>query len=437
MSTRIIIKFRRNVVEIPYQDAAQFTLPPFLAAAWQEMIAMFPSADLSLDRLLTSQTGPEIAALLDAARLNSGQEPPDLLSLMAISVDGFADTQALVSAARELPFVEFAYEESPLAQPTVNPSNDPLAALQGYLLPAPFGVDALFAWSLAGADGANVRFLDIERGWQLNHEDLVGGGIAELNVSVPGNEQHSTECLGIVMAQDNNRGIIGLAPQVKAAIASSLRPALPDALLLAVGFLGSGDVLLIEEQTVLGTPVETDAHIALLVRALTLLGIIVIEPAGNGSRNLDLELRADGPNGTPNGTGFDRNAFNFFDSGAIVVGARNVDTRTRRPLSSFGNRVDGHAWGERIVTTSSIPTLLGPYVGLNPLAGDMGFGETSGASAIIAGAAIVLQGIARAKGAPLTPARMRELLAAPFNTGTDTPDAIGVMPDLRAIAQHL
>jgi hypothetical protein len=134
---------------------------------------------------------------------------------MAIDVEGTRITEALLIAIRALPFVEFAYEESPLVPAAINPPDDPLAPLQGYLGPAPFGIEALFAWSLPRADGSNVKFVDIERGWKLDHEDLAGAGIVELNDSVPGNEFHSTACLGIVLAQDNNRGVIGVAPQVR------------------------------------------------------------------------------------------------------------------------------------------------------------------------------------------------------------------------------
>jgi hypothetical protein len=155
------------------------------------------------------------------------------------------------------------------------------------------------AFGEPGGDGAAVTFLDVERGWDLTHEDLAGANVIALNQSVPGNDAHSTACLGIVLAQDNDKGVIGIAPKVRGAIASSLRPTLGDAFVLAAGFLVAGDVLLIEEQTTAGGPVETDPHIAMLIRALTLLGIIVVEPAGNGAQNLDNLLRADG-------TGFDR-----------------------------------------------------------------------------------------------------------------------------------
>ncbi|MCF2151905.1 S8 family serine peptidase [Desmonostoc muscorum LEGE 12446] len=424
MTFRIIIKLRREQITIPYQDSAHLALTGLAAAAWQQLVAAFPDAALSLNRILTDQSPEQLENLLDLARSRSGQEPPDLFSLMAIDVEGLIDVQTLVTAVSALPFVEFAYEESPHTLAMVDPSDDPLAPSQRYLGPAPFGIEALFAWSLPGADGANVRFADIEYGWQLNHEDLLGAAIVELNQSVPGHEFHSTACLGIVLAQDNNLGIIGAAPSVQGAIISALSSSLPDAFLKAVGFLQAGDILLIEQQTGDLKPIEMDPHIAMLIQTLTLLGIVVIEPAGNGGHDLDLLLR-------PDGTSLDKATFNFFDSRAIMVGARQALTRNRISFSCFGSRVDCHAWGEFIVTTSAPPSL---YIGLNPLAGNAGFGGTSGASAIIAGAAAILQGIAKARETLLAPDRMRALLSDPtFNTLSNNPanDWIGVMPNLQ------
>jgi hypothetical protein len=338
-----------------------------------------------------------------------------------------------VAAVQALPFVELAFLESATSQP-VNPADDPLAVLQTHLLPAPFGLGVLHAWNIPGADGANVRFLDIEYGWDLTHEDLAGAGVAAVNASVPGHEWHSTACLGIVLAQDNDRGVIGVAPRVTAGIVSALRPTLPDAFVAAAGFLQAGDVLLVEVQEDGGRPVEIDPHITMLIGALTLMGIIVVEPAGNGPNglkgfgaDLDAIIRADG-------TGFQRGSFNFVDSGAIVVGARQALTRSRISFSTFGSRMDCHAIGGAIVTTS---TPGPPYRGVVP---GTGFGGTSGASAIIAGAAVVMQGIARARGTTLTPDRMRNVLSDPaLNTLTDNPaaDRIGVMPDLEQVAQHI
>ena len=63
------------------------------------------------------------------------------------------------------------------------------------------------------------------------------------------------------------------------------------------------------------------------------------------------------------------------------------------------------------------------------------FGETSGASAIVAGVALIVQGIAQfSLGRRFSPRELRDLLTT-NGTPSATPetDRIGVMPDLRAI----
>ena len=93
------------------------------------------------------------------------------------------------------------------------------------------------------------------------------------------------------------------------------------------------------------------------------------------------------------------------------------------------------------MTTASQPNSLGQlYMIPNPLTAERGFGGTSGAGAIVAGAAVVLQGIARARGTLLTPDRMRDLLSdRGFNTSSANPssDRIGVMPNLKEASQHI
>jgi hypothetical protein len=57
-------------------------------------------------------------------------------------------------------------------------------------------------------------------------------------------------------AQPPASGIVGLPPNATAAVVSALQPSLPDAFVLAVGFLQAGDVLLVEVQNNFGGPVE-------------------------------------------------------------------------------------------------------------------------------------------------------------------------------------
>jgi hypothetical protein len=57
----------------------------------------------------------------------------------------------------------------------VNAADDPRSGNQEDLNAAPTGIDARWAWSIA--DGAGVRFVDLERGWTLDHKDLAAAGI--------------------------------------------------------------------------------------------------------------------------------------------------------------------------------------------------------------------------------------------------------------------
>lgn len=58
--------------------------------------------------------------------------------------------------------------------PAVNAGDDPRNTNQGYLDAAPSGIDARYAWGFSGGDGMGANVVDMEQGWNLNHEDLVG-----------------------------------------------------------------------------------------------------------------------------------------------------------------------------------------------------------------------------------------------------------------------
>jgi serine protease len=57
--------------------------------------------------------------------------------------------------------------------PPVDPSNNPQSGNEGYINAAPVGIDARYAWGFPGGDGKGVNVVDMEQGWDLNHEDLV------------------------------------------------------------------------------------------------------------------------------------------------------------------------------------------------------------------------------------------------------------------------
>src|SRR5262249_55295955 len=115
--------------------------------------------------------------------------------------------------------VDGARPDAPAVDP-VNP-NDPRRASQGYLNAAPEGIDAEYAWGVTGGDGAGQRFVDIERGWTLDHEDLVGHGATLLFGSlVNAGRAHGTSVLGVVCAVDNMSGGLGVVPEATMDVAS-------------------------------------------------------------------------------------------------------------------------------------------------------------------------------------------------------------------------
>jgi hypothetical protein len=171
-------------------------------------------------------------------------------------------------------------------------------------------------------------------------------------------------------------------------------------------------------------PVENDPTVLQAIQFATSLGITVIEPAGNGGVPLD---------DTPSLFQMSPRNPAFVDSGAVVVGAAEVaaDTKLQRAAkSTFGDRVDCFAPGFGLRAPSS--TAPNAY---------QNFTGTSGASAVIAGAAAALQAMSFAHtGGFLPPNDVRDTfrnadLCTTIEAGK--PGGIGGMPDLRKIAARL
>jgi hypothetical protein len=150
--------------------------------------------------------------------------------------------------------------------------------------------------------------------------------------------------------------------------------------------------------------------------------VICIEAGANGGQDLD----------DPSWGGvFDRSVR---DSGAIMVGAGTPNGLVAESCTNYGSRMDVHAWGSSIVTTGygdlyNGGTLQTRYTD--------GFNGTSGASPMVAGSALCLEGIARAAlGAPLTPIEIRTILN---ETGTPQQGTrlIGPRPNLAAAAARV
>jgi hypothetical protein len=320
--------------------------------------------------------------------------------------------------------------------------------MQGYLGPAPGGVDAQYAWTKSGGKGIGIKMIDIEGAWNFSHEDMVQNqsGLAggTLNPDV-GWRNHGTAVLGEVGGDENTLGITGIAPQCNQRGYSIFGTgnAFHLAMKNAADLLSTGDIILIE----LHAPGPDasgsgqDGYIAMefwdinfdAIKYATAKGIIVVEAAGNGSRDLDAAVF--------------QNKFNrsFRDSGAILVGAgappsgNHGPDRSRLGFSNWGSIIDAQGWGREVVTTGYGDLQAGSenqwYT--------QQFSGTSSASPIVVGVVGCMQGIRKANGeAPLAFAQLRNLLHTTGSPQQDAPgrpktQRIGNRPNLREMHDRL
>ncbi|ESQ73913.1 RICIN domain-containing protein [Asticcacaulis sp. AC402] len=420
------------------------------------------------------------------------EELADLDLYFIVSAKTFHDIKAEAALLNKLNGFEVieqvypgVYAEGAQAMPTANVSNQ-----QWYLDAAPTGVNARPLWSMPGGQGQGVTAVDVEFDWVTDHEDLPPGLSGRPACAYDyGGSEHGTAVLGVMAAVHNGLGVDGMAPQANYRLESTCRPfdyigagiaalftgervsgrahnmVVAKAIALAGSPLRAGDVVLIEQHTYgpdeSAPPVDNCnasqfSFVAMeyypdsfdIIRRLTARGIVVVEAAGNGTQNMD--------------TAVFRGRFNpaLRHSGAILVGASapNINTPASGAFNAIpGNygaacftntsaRVDVHAWGGGVATTGYGTDLMfnPPRTARDPFNGrsiggtipryySASFGGTSSAAAIIAGAAVQLQGLKRAQtgGLSLSPVGMREALRA-SGTAPAGGAAIGVQPNLTA-----
>lgn len=337
------------------------------------------------------------------------------------------------------------------------PMSPDFTARQGYLGPAPVGIDAQFAWTQQGGSGAGVRIADVEGEWRFTHEDLVqnqGGLVA----GTPPNDldwrNHGTAVLGEFSGDRNGMGITGICPDANVRGVSIFGgTGSAGAIRQAADALTPGDIILIElhRPGPNATGVGQQGFIAIewwpddfdAIRYATSRGVVVVEAAGNGAEDLDAAIYDTPGQGFPAGWAnpFRRGAR---DSGAILVGAGAPPPgthgnnwgpdRSRLDFSNFGSAVDTQGWGREVTSTGYGDLQGGPDE--NAWYTDR-FSGTSSASPIIVGTLGCVQGNLRSRGlAPLTPLAARTLLRTTGSPQQDAPgrpatQRIGNRPDLR------
>lgn len=322
---------------------------------------------------------------------------------------------------------------------------------------APTGVGVVKLSGVAGADGATVRLVDVEAGWQdvpptAAPNDREFKGVSFTSWGSNTSDPHGTKVLGVILSRADGDpaagNCVGIAPGVQQVhlVGTTKGPAnvIYDAAAQALDQVANraGDVVLFEvglswlckegtkASTVTSLPAEADPKVAELIRLAVAAGIVVVEAAGNAGKDLSslLLYPATGKGGL--GSPSKRLAK---DTGAILVGAAAQDVGTgtwlKRDISNHGSRVLVWGPGEKVWTVD--PNAAGGYGN---------FDGTSAAAAVVAGCTLSIQGMCDAGGkARKSPSEMRNLLAG---TGTEVlvvagGSKAGVIPDLAKIQASL
>lgn len=442
----------REFIEVKFRQDSQVRLSGGRLSSAQ-------SGPLSALESLTGGAGPiaaveplfradtaTLTALADSAQTRDAQAQPDLSQWYRLSVRPGQDIARAIDELNAMGIVEIAY---PAPLPVRAPASPAYHANQYYKLPAAnSGIDAEYARTVAGGNGAGVRVLDIEYSWNANHEDLskLRAPGAAINNGTPNDpfsdNAHGTAVMGQLIADNNGIGVTGLVDGATAHFTNAMNtqrgydPA--NAILTAANALRAGDVILLEQQAAGPSgcsgyvPVEWVPSVYDAIVVAVNKGIHVVQAGGNGNMNLD--------NTACFGASFPRGRA---DSGAIIVGAGGPRStawcsdgtaeRAKQSFSTYGNRVNLQAWG-RCVTTTGYGNLYNG--GANALYTKT-FSGTSSASPIVASAVVALSGIAKQRGITLTPRQMRDLLVATGTPQAGSGGKVGPLPDLRAAIARL
>ncbi|MGD0341952.1 MAG: hypothetical protein ABSA76_09630 [Bacteroidales bacterium] len=446
---RIIIKFSGDL-KMPYDEKIAEFLEKTDFKPWISLKKEYPGIEVHPFFTRSEQESLKIL-VKRAEKLNPRYKDPDFFSYFRVTVPKDTDTPVIQKLLKSWKELKSAYIEpvTVRSNPLSSYDSNGRAVDQKYLDAAPTGISAKNVWSpstVAGSDGAGIKFIDLETGWNLNHEDIAAHAVSLLGTNAtPSGRPHGTSVLGIVCACDNSTGCIGVAPNpASVKVISPTDTSVAGAIGTAAANLGYGDVLLIEIQALdsnigMYVPVEIDSTVAGVIQTATSAGIIVIEPGGDGdlsSSAINFKTYQD-----PDGLDiFNPSSLNYFDSGAIIVSASKWAVSTLVPgthekaaWAPFGARVDCYAWGENINTLDS---------DTDGLVNDIyttAFGYTSGSAAIIAGAVLSIQGMAKAfSHCRIGPSAMRTLLRnSVYGTdllATGTSIRLSVfMPDLSLI----
>lgn len=446
---------RTDVISVRFRDGLMVrlregSLTDFGTGALQGAQDVLATVADGTWRRLHSVSEAKLDQWRQTAQQNLGRVVADLNLQFRLYLPGGVEPGAIIDAFNTLGCVELA-RPVPLPAPPPDccygpcpgPPTPDFEACQGYLGPATDGVDAECMWLVPGGTGTGIKFVDVEDSFNPGHQDYSATLLGPAPLDWELYQQHGTSAIGITAALSNGWGTTGIAYDSTAHLVTispvpndpscnppcTYEPGWAAAITRAVdlGGLGAGDVILLEGQIsgppdlgLPNVPVEwdEDAYDAIVI-AVGSKDVTVVEAAGNGNTDLDDAWFC------TEGCASNKGHCPFcpeYDSGAIIVGAgwpaflscpffdrSRVRQQPAVPWgSNYGFTVDLQGWSTSIVTTGG--GSLYNAEGEN-LYYTMGFGGTSGASAIIAGVCVSLQSAYKAAtGTALEPEQVRDCL---------------------------
>ena len=316
----------------------------------------------------------------------------------------FPDDADVSKIAKQLQALPFVTRANPVAKIKPAQPDDPLFGTDDQIVTTFSGLEnQWYAFrcklpeALESATGQGVTIAAIDWGFDVFHEDY-GTAIAltknifndDDDVTV-GSQFHGTAAMGLAGARDNDRGMVGFAPDSTLWAIQAGRNNIEDHFdwSAAIDFVRmqtttQRKVIYLEIQTASEGNIECIGAINNAIVMAIAANIVVCVPAGN----------------SPGDANLDDNGFEIPETGSVLVGATLYDPD---PLQNFvfgkeGERIVVYAPGDMMhdVTCSPVDTYT-PF-----------FGGTSGAVAKVAGAvALMLEA-----DDSLTPAEIRSILSS-------------------------
>ncbi|MCD4655870.1 S8 family serine peptidase [bacterium] len=380
------------------------------------------------------------------AKTRTGKPSADLSQCFYMEILS-EHVQMIMEKFLSLDQIEFIYELPKLLIPAGYDEESPNFREYQEYLDDPAGPHLKRAWEYDMGTGIGVTVVDIESHCNRDHEELIiklgdeDAVIGGIPGGLPEAFHHGTAVAGMLIATKDNKGITGIChkAQMKLYFTSDVQN-LPDAINTTQAAINIGDVILIELQTAgpnwpggsshFGlVPVEWDNLTQIAIANAVALGRIIIQPAGNGSQDLDDPIYADvfGSEAT--------------DTGSIIIGAGKPADRSAVSYTNYGSRVNLQGWAERMNPCCQVWTTGYGCAPASPQCQDQlytdRFSGTSSAAAMVTGAAVCLQSAGKYRqNSVLTPEQLRSILISTGYPQTGTKH-IGPLPDIAAAIESI